>query len=860
MQKTIIIIACMLCAQLMIGQSTYSLWVNGACGMCQDRIENAAQKVAGVKKAKWNSQSKMLKLQVANNFDTLSIHHQMASIGHDTRIYLASQQIYDQLHYCCQYRDEEEMEIYESTHSVHEQENGRKEAARNELGTQIHGKVLLLDENGDTIPAFGATLRWLGTGDGVAADENGYFDIPPSEDTRELIISYVGYGSDTIRVKRNRDLNILLYEGISLETVSVSYRQRSTRFSMVSAGKTQYISREELCKAACCNLAESFETTPAIDAATTDAVTGTRRIEMLGLAGPYVQIMRENQPFVRGLSTLHGLEYIPGYWIQGIHLNTGAGSVVNGFESITGQINVAMHQPEEPGPNTHINLYGNMGGRFEANVITKHKVSEKWSTMNLLHGRHQQIRFDKNKDGFLDMPLKQAFIAVNRWRYKGNDGWNAQAGVNVVFSDELSGQKNYESRQESTALWGSEHQHRRLDGWLKLGRILESKNRSFGFQLSASYDEQDAYFGLRDFDATQYSLYGNFIYQSDFNEAATHKFRTGLSYQYDRVRETVLDTNFNRDERVPGVFYEYSFVPSKKWTVVAGLRLDHHNNFGLFYTLRLHARFSPDARTAIRLSGGRGQRTANVFTENIGAFASSRTIEIQAGGEALDANNPYCLQPEVAWNFGLNLTREIPLSNNGSLLLNADAYYTYFENQIVADYDASARNLLLYNLDGKSRSWSLQFQADADWSEQFSTRIAYRYNDVRTQYQTGYLLRPLLSKHRAFINSSYSPTDRWNIDATLSWQSRRRIPNTADNPVQYQRDDYAPSFFLLNGQITRRFSSTFEFYVGGENLLNFRQQNPIIAADDPNGMFFDASLVWGPIFGRNIYAGLRWEF
>lgn len=198
----------------------------------------------------------------------------------------------------------------------------------------------------------------------------GEFEIPAKRKGSNLIISYVGYSPDTILVNETGYLKIVLEQNLVLDAVEITHRKRTTEVSYLDPVKIQSITQKELLKAACCNLAESFDTTPAVDASVTDAVTGTRKIEMLGLAGPYVQITRENMPDIRGLSALYGLAYTPGPWAEGIQLNMGAGSVVNGFESITGQINVELRKPCH-GDLFFLNGYANQAGRFEFNSFSK---------------------------------------------------------------------------------------------------------------------------------------------------------------------------------------------------------------------------------------------------------------------------------------------------------------------------------------------------------------------------------------------------------------------------------------------------------------------------------------------------------
>ncbi|MEM6348547.1 MAG: TonB-dependent receptor, partial [Bacteroidota bacterium] len=256
----------------------------------------------------------------------------------------------------------------------------------------------------------------------------------------------------------------------------------------------------------------------------------------------------------------------------------------------------------------------------------------------------------------------------------------------------------------------------------------------------------------------------------------------------------------------------------------------------------------------LRLSAGRGQRTANIFAENSGLLASSRRVIIRGG----DSDKPYGLDQEIAWNYGLNLTQLFTLDyREGSI--SFDFYRTDFVNQIVVDVDQSPRQVVFYNLDGKSYSNSFQAQLDYELIKRLDLRLAYRWFDVMTTYDGRLRQKPLISAHRAFVNLAYESRNYWKFDLTLNWQGKKRIPFTSRNPDSYRLSQIAPAFFLLNGQITKTWQEKFDVYLGVENLLNFTQENPILASDDPFGRNFDSSLIWGPIFGRNVYLGLRYS-
>ena len=638
-----------------------------------------------------------------------------------------------------------------------------------------------------------------------------------------------------------------------LDEVIIKRHQQSTTISLLDPIKKEKIGERELLKAACCNLSESFETTPSVDLAFTDAISGYKQIQMLGLAGPYTLITRENIPDARGLSAVTGLTFTPGTWIEGMQLSKGTGSVVNGYESVAGQINVEWRKPfEEKEDKWYLNLYQSSQGRTEGNIVRKMKFNENLSTNFFLHGKSQWLKQDQNSDGFLDQPIDKQFVGANRWFWFGKRGWEIQTGIKGVYVENRGGQRNYTSGTEQMPgnPWGFELNMKRIEGWAKIGHVFANKPAtSMGLQLSTVYHDQDALYGARNYDATQKSLYANFIYQSIISNT-NHVIKIGWSNLIDNYDETFAGSRFQRNEIVPGIFSEYSYN-GQKINVVAGLRADHHNLFGTFVTPRLHLRYAPWTRSSLRGSIGRAQRTANIFAENMGFMASSRNFFILNN----DDGKPYGLDPEVAWNTGVNFTQKFRLNYRDGVF-TVDYYYTNFENQVVVDVE-DHQSVRFYNLDGASFANSFQAQLDYELIHNLDLRLAYRWYDVRTTYRNTLKEKPLIAAHRAFANAGYETSNHWKFDYTLQWIGSKRIPEHDHHGVYAEAR--SEEFIQMNAQVSKTWNDRFEVYFGGENLTNFMMHDPVLGSGDPFGNHFDASLIWGPVMGRNIYAGIRWK-
>lgn len=723
---------------------------------------------------------------------------------------------------------------------------------------QLKG-VILEASNGTESPLPGANVYWLGSSVGAITAEDGSFSLPYKFSFNKLVVSYVGFKTDTITVNKNRYIKHVLKASEELDAVTVTSRKQSTSKSFLKATNTMTVSADELLKAACCNLSESFETNPSIDVNFADAVSGTKQIKMLGLNSPYILIATENIPAIRGASQAYGLSFIPGTWVESIQITKGAGSVINGYESIAGQINTELVKPATD-DKLFVNAYAGANGRLELNTHFNQKVSDKWSTGIYVHGNLRNQKFDRNDDSFLDVPLKEQINVMNRWQYASPEkGLVSFISLRYLNDHTQAGQIDFDPDRDrgTTNFWGSEINTERFEVMTKLGYVNpEIPYQSLGFQTAFSYHKQDSYFGLNIYDINHSSVYSNLIYNSIISDSR-HKVKTGLSFTYDRYDEVVNTSNYERIENSIGGFFEYAFDNLDDLSLTAGIRVDQHNRLGFFVTPRLHVRYTPWEKSALRASIGRGKRSANIFAENQNLFASSRQINIlNAGGKI------YGSDPEIAWNYGISYLQGFNLFGQKADL-TFDFYRTDFQNQVVVDWE-NPFEINFYNLDGESYANSFQFEFNYNAFKGFDIRTAYKYYDIKTDYNSGKLEKPLIPRNRFFANAAYeteakSNGSQWKFDATYNWLDSQRFPSTEASLPEFQLDEYSPTVGTLNLQVTKVFSSYFEVYLGGENVTNVRQTNPIISPDDPFGSNFDSNFVYGPIFGSMYYAGIRYR-
>ncbi len=708
-----------------------------------------------------------------------------------------------------------------------------------------------LDSEEDNLePLVGASIYWLGTTIGTITDSEGSFNIHPHDPLpHKLVISFVGYKSDTVLIEeKDARIEVVLESSHHLDEVIVSARKAGSHISAYEPMHTEVITSGEFQRAACCNLAESFETSASVDVSYSDAVSGAQQIELLGLAGTYSQLLNENFPMIRGLGESFGLSYVPGPWMESIHVSKGSASVVNGYESITGQINVELKKPETS-EDFFYNFYANDYGRLESSLNASLDITDDFRTMVMLHGEFLNNPVDHNKNTFADHPLVQKFNFMNRYRYDIHDVMESQFGVRVMKEERRGGQIGYLNGGENAPgdYYGFQNNTTHYNIFAKTGFFLQDQpHGSIGTIFSYTHHEHNSFYGLNDYDGKQNTFYANIIYENIIG-TTDHKITAGTSYIMDNYDETLNDSTFLRDESVPGIFAEYTYNYLDELTAIAGIRVDYHNIYDIFTTPRVHLRYDLTESSTVRASAGKGYRVPNMIAENTGLLVSSRNFRIIEE-----------IEPEEAWNYGATFVQDFQLFGNDAYL-SLEFFRTDFVNQMIVDIDNDSKEALFYNLDGKSYSNSYQAEFSFEPVSRFEITAAYRHTDVKQTIGGELVRKPFAKLYRGLLTGSYATADnRWQFDLTTQLNGPARLPSMDGNTEAINLPDISPVYTILHSQVTYRFNR-FDIYVGGENLTNYKQSNPIIASHDPFSDNFDGSIIWGPVSGRMFYMGLRYE-
>lgn len=711
-------------------------------------------------------------------------------------------------------------------------------------GQNFKGTVYYKSTKGGTEQLPFAQVYYLEAAKLLECDENGIFTLD-IKDKATLIATYVGYSQDTvIATPETKTASFYLTGDNEVEEAVIMARQAG--LSRLKPIKTEVITAAGLCKMACCSLAESFENSASVTVGYADAVTGARQIKLLGLSGIYNQMLDETRPVMRGIASPFGMSYIPGQWLESIQIAKGPSSVVNGYDAITGQINMEHRKPTDETP-LFVNLYGSSDYMIEANIASAIQFNPKWSTILLAHYSGTLKSMDHNCDGFRDDPMSTQFNIANRWLYYDPSGLQFRFGFKAMQDDRLGGEMGYSKEMDhlTSDFWGSRIINRNIDGYLKIGYPLrEDQSASIAAVFDGNIYTMDSYFGRADYDGAQKSFYANLLYQNSLNDTHSIEFGvTALTDNYSHLYTKGSD-RFGREirERSAGAFGQYTYTDDK-WTLVAGLRADYDNLYKTIFSPRLTVKYSLTENLILRASGGKAFHTPTIMTDNMGILSTGRRI----GSEVFDL-----FDIETAWTYGGNLSWYLPFGNGDNNFFSIEYFRNDFISQIVVDQEYDMSAITIYQTEGKSFTNTYQADLSIDPIERFNITLTYRYTDARvTLKDQGLVERPMNSRYKAVLNMQYATNlNKWTFDFTAQLNGPVKLPIFMDM-------QYSPVYPMLYGQITRKFRGL-DIYAGVENITDYCQHDAILSADNPFGSGFNASVVWGPLMGRKFYAGLRY--
>ncbi len=706
---------------------------------------------------------------------------------------------------------------------------------------------------------IGASVFWKDTQKGSVTDVEGRFSIPLRTTEATLVVNYVGYTPAEVQVLPGENNLWVEVKGIQqLQEVTIQGKGFDNHVSTLDPRNVERITSNELRKAPCCNLSESFQTNGAIDVTYPNALTGVKEIQLLGLRGIYSQFLVENRPTMTGIATPFAFEYIPGTWLSGIVLAKGASTVKSGSNGITGQVNADLVKPQTDKP-LFVNVFSSTEGRGEVNVHLN-KKGETTSNGLYLHGSFVDNKWDTNGDNFKDSPNRQQLNAMYRLVYDGPKGC-AQFNVQALTDRRQSGQIK---ENQAGQLFSIDQNNDRVEMWGKYGKeaLFGRRFLELGNILGASWHKSNALYGPNTYRAEQKSLYWQTLVQNIIG-TTDHTIVVAPSIQYDEIQEFVNEGDLSRREMVAGMMAEYTYsrpnldMEIPDLVLVLSGRLDWNSRFGWQATPRMSAKYNFTENSVVRASAGRGFRSPNLVAENISLLASNRTLQF--------AND---IGVEEAWNYGVNFTQNFKIARREASF-SIDLYRTDFVTQVLVDVEQrpvitgqdSAYFVAFYNSPGKSFSNSLLMNFQYNVLPGLDVKFAFKLNDVRAEFADGNLkTQPLVARQRGLVMLDYTtPGKQWLFNTYVQIIGEQRLPDNASIPHQYTHDFPAttPTFALWNAQITRRFGKKWELYAGCENITGYQQHHAIMAANEPESPFFNGAQVWAPMMQQVGYLGLR---
>ena len=725
----------------------------------------------------------------------------------------------------------------------------------------ITGKVT---SNNKNLPYVNVYLK--DENKGAVTNEEGYFKIANIKaGTYTIIASFTGYQTQkkTVTINsKNIILDFNLLESEILDEVIITGTLKAVS-RLESPVPVEVYKSTFFKKNPTPNIFEALQNINGVRPQLNCNVCNTGDIRINGLDGPYTLVLIDGMPIVSGLSTVYGLSGIPNSLIEQVEIVKGPASSLYGSEAVGGLINIITKLPE----NAPVLFVDNViSGWGEANFDLgfKSRIGKKTDVLVGVNYFKYSNAIDNNNDNFTDLTLQDRISIFQKWNFKRKnnrlfslagryfyeDRWGGELQWNKTFrgGDEVYGESIYTSRYE-------------LIGNYQLP-IKEKVN----LQFSYSDHDQNSVYGNTPYLAQQRIGFAQLFWDKPLKN---HDLLFGLASRYNFYNDNTTATIKPDEITIPSLFAQDEIKISEKNHVLLGARYDYDNRHGGIFTPRIAYRFKPTNEDIIRLNAGTGFRVVNLFTEDHAALTGSRDVIIE--GE---------LNPERSYNVNLNYLKKIYTKGGQILTFDASAWYTYFTNAIIPDYDTNPNQIIYANLNGNSTSKGISLNLDALLASGIKGSIGATFQDV-TQQENGTKARQILTERFTGVWSlSYKhyPTNL-TLDYTGNIYGPMRLPILgALDP----RSEYSPTWSIQNIQLTYTSKANLEFYGGVKNLLNWtpNQDNPFIIArpDDPfdnnvefdtNGnvvptennpyaLTFDPSYVYAPNQGRRLFFGLRY--
>ena len=720
----------------------------------------------------------------------------------------------------------------------------------------ISGKIL---SNGKALPFANVYLK--NSNLGTSSDENGFYkikNIPKRKFT--IIISSLGYQKKSVQInfKENQQIKrtFSLSETESLEGIVISGTLKPVTKSN-SPVPVEVYSKTFFKKNPTPSIFESMQNVNGVRPQLNCNVCNTGDIHINGLEGPYTFVLIDGMPLVSGLSTVYGLNGIPQALIERVEIVKGPASTLYGSEAVGGIINIITKKTTNA-PVLSTDILGSSWGEINTDISFRYGVSKKIEGILGVNYFNYQNRIDNNKDGFTDLTLQNRVSVFNKININRKDNKVFTIAGRYVYEDRWGGEIDWERKFRGSNIKYGESIY--TNRWETFGTYQLPTSENINFQFSANGHYQDSYYGTDSYDAKQVIGFGQFVYNKQI--AKKHDLLIGIAYRYTFYDDNTFATltadglkNKASITHLPGIFLQDEIALNTQNKLLLGARWDKNSLHGTIFSPRLNYKWnSKDNAHIIRLSIGNGFRVSNIFTEDHAALTGAREVEFN--GE---------LDPETSWNGNINYVKKMD-TENSFVTLDASAFYTYFNNRILPDYETDTNKIIYSNLDGFSVSKGIALNIDATFTNGLTLNAGATLMDVSITENNVKRKQLLTESFSGVWSISYKFNNNITLDYTGNIFGPMRLPLLGENDT---RSKNSPWYSIQNIQVTKKFINSWELYGGIKNLLNFTPNaNSINSANNPFDiginteenpeMAFDPSYIYASNQGIRLFLGLRY--
>ncbi len=725
------------------------------------------------------------------------------------------------------------------------------------LGQIIRGKIT--SENGDEIPYANVYLKK--TKIGTSSNDNGFYELNNvPKDSYILIISSIGYKTKFVKINIISDekitRNITLLEDNSLDEIVISGTLRPVSKTN-SPVPVEVYSEAFFRKNPTPSIFESLQNVNGVRPQLNCSVCNTGDIHINGLEGSYTFVLIDGMPIVSGLSTVYGLTGIPQALIERVEIVKGPASTLYGSEAVGGIINVITKNPTNA-PLLTTDTFASSWGEVNVDVGLRYKASEKIHGLLGVNYFNFQNRIDNNNDNFTDMTLQNRISIFNKVNIERKSNKIFTIAGRYVYEDRWGGEMDWDKEfRGGNQIYGESIYPNR---WEPFGTYELPTTENLSFQFSANGHYQDSFYSETSYNAEQLIGFGQLVYNKQVGEK--HDLLLGAAYRYtfydDNTFATLNENGIENSPSIihlPGVFLQDKIRLTDRKKLLLGVRWDNNSVHGNIFSPRVNYKWnSKNKSNIIRLSAGNGFRVANIFTEDHAALTGARTVTFDGA-----------LNPETSWNANINYVKKIN-TENSFITLDASAFYTYFNNRILPDYETNPNKIIYANLDGYSVSKGISLNGDFLLTNGLSINAGATLTEVSVTENNVKRKQLLTESFSGVWSISYKFNKDYSIDYTGNLFGPMRLPLLGENDL---RDEYSPWFSIQNIQLNKKFNNGWEAYSGIKNLLNFTPAaNSINSANNPFDVgvntelnpekAFDPSYVYASNQGIRAFAGIRY--